>query len=421
MHLRKFVPDEVKDSFMRDLISGICVGLFSGAINPFIFFIARDKLHASDTIIGILTALPFAGMFIAGIYANLTRSSNQVKAVFWPLFFGRTMTVFTLFATSAFTYTLILTPMMLGNSMVAPAYAAVMTQIYPSRIRGTLMALVRVGVALATLITTQIVGYYLKNGIISFKILFAIASILGSISAISFGTIKPKKLTNRLLDVTHKTGIEYARCLRSILKEDREYLCFIIATFIFGFGNIMCATLMPIYQVDKLHITSQQVAILANISTVAWMLSYPYWGKYVDVKSPVKALVITIAMISLIPINYILAPNAWMLVPSSLVNGFVVAGTDLAYFAGVIYFTKPGLNAEYQSIFALAAGIRGLTAPFCVPLLIKFTKNCGLDIRILFGIDAFLILSGSVLLALTLTRHMKHRHDHAYSPKTAGK
>lgn len=409
MFLKRFVPQETRDSFNRDSVGALLVGVFIGAVNPFIYFVARDKLHASDNIISLLIALPFAGMMLAGFYAHFTRTSNQLKAVFWPLLIGRTTLLLMPFSGSAALYALLMTPVMLSGSIVSPAYAAVMTQIYPVNCRGKLMALVRVGMAVTALITTQLIGVLLKQGIVDYKWIFAAGGVFGALSALVFRTIKPKLNSGNNPVVQKKTGIEYAKSLLQVLKDDSAYQSYLFGTFLFGFGNILLCTQMPIFQVDNLHITGQQVAVLANISTVFWMLSYPYWGKYVDTRSPIKATIICIFMICLISINYILVINPWYLIPSAIINGIVMSGIELSYFSGIVYFTKPGLNAEYQSIYALLGGLRGLIAPFCVPLLLAFCHSHHLDTRILFGFYALMMAVGAVILWIKLHGHFKHR------------
>ncbi len=409
MFLKRLVPEDVRDSFNKDSVAALFVGVFIGAVNPFIFFVARDKLHASDNIIGLLMALPFAGMMLAGFYAHFTRTSNQLRAVFWPLFIGRGTLLLMPFSGSAALYSLLITPMMLSGSIISPAYAAVMTQIYPVNCRGKLMALVRVGMAITALITTQLIGALLKQDIISYKWIFAAGGIFGAMSALVFSTIKPKNSPESSIVVKKKTGLEYAKGLFQVLKADTAYQSYLVGTFLFGFGNILLYTQMPIFQVDNLHISGQQVAILANISTVFWMLSYPFWGRYVDTRSPIKATVICIFMICLIPVNYILAINPWYLIPSAVINGIVMSGIELSYFSGIVYFTKPGLNAEYQSIYAILGGIRGLIAPFCVPLLLAFSHSHHYDVRILFGFYAILMAIGSSILWIKLNGHFKHK------------
>jgi len=228
-------------------------------------------------------------------------------------------------------------------------------------------------------------------------------------SALIFSTIKPNKPPESSIVVQKKTGMEYARGMFQVLKADSAYQSYLVGTFLFGFGNILLYTQMPIFQVDNLHITGQQVAVLANISTVFWMLSYPFWGRYVDTRSPIKATVICIFMICFIPVNYILAINPWYLIPSAIINGIVMSGIELSYFSGIVYFTKPGLNAEYQSIYAILGGIRGLIAPFCVPLLLAFSRSHDYDVRILFAFYAILMAVGSSILWIKLHGHFKHK------------
>lgn len=413
MFLSRYVPEEAREPFFRDMLSALAVGVLLGSVNPFINFIARDRLHAGDAVIGLLVALPFAGMILAGIYARFTKKADQIKAVFWPLFIGRLTLVLVPLSASAALYCVFIAPMMLSGTMVSPCYAAVMTSIYPLRSRGKLMAMVRMGMCLMALITTQCVGMLLKSYPGSYKLIFAVGGVFGAISALGFRTIKPVAPFECANNISDKSSLHYFRNLYRMLAEDSPYRYFMIGTFLFGFGNILLITHIPIYQVDHMHITGQQVAVLANVATIFWMLSYPFWGKYVDTRSPVKATIINILLASLIPINYMLVSNPWYLIPSAAISGFITSGVELSYFSGIIYFTKSGYTAEYQSIFSILGGLRGIIAPFCVPLLLALSRTYDIDYRFLFGLYSAMIASGAIVMFFTMRVYLKPGHAHA--------
>jgi MFS family permease len=391
----KAVPREARDAFRRDAWSGILAGLYTGAIFPFIGYIARDRLHASVGLIGLMTAAPFIGSMFALFYANAMEGRQKMPYVVWSQAIARTLFLFMLFASTPLLFALIVSFIQIIATIAGPAYAAVLKEVYPDEHRGRIMAYIRVGLAFTTFVSTQAVGRLLPH--ISFKYIFPIAGLFGVAAALAFGTIKTAPVDPSNPDNHRTSTFHFLRSTLAIFKEDRNYAWFALSVFTFGFGNLIVAPLYPIFQVDQLHITAGQVAMLANVATVIWMFSYLYWGKYVDVRSPLKAVAVNVLLVSLVPLNYFLARNVWMLLPSAVLTGLTMGGVELSYFNSILYFAKEGRESHYQALHAFLLGIRGTIAPLIGAVIVSLFKSGGLDVRYVFLIAMSLMLLGAFL------------------------
>lgn len=395
MFFERAIPDRARDAYRRDAISGFLGGLYNGAIFPFIGFIARDRLGASVGLIGLMTAAPFIGNMFALFYANAMEGRRKMPYMVWSLGIARALFILMLFATTPVSFALIVTVIQLLATVATPAYAAILKEIYPDQQRGQIMAYIRIGMAFTTLVATQIVGQLLRRGIADFTVIFPIAGLFGVASTIAFSTIKTADVDCRAPENHRAPTSKFLLNTLAIFKEDRNYTWFALSVFTFGFGNLLVAPLFPVFQVDVLKITAAQVAMLSNIATIIWMFSYFYWGKYVDMKSPLRAVVVNVVLVSLVPLIYFFATSVWMLIPAAILTGVTMGGVELGYFNSILYFAKEGRATHYQALHSFFLGIRGTIAPFVGAGIVSWFKAGGIDIRWVFLISMALMLVGA--------------------------
>lgn len=393
----KAIVKEARDAYRRDAFAGLLAGLCSGAIFPFIGFIARDRLHSSVTLIGLMTAAPCIGSLLTLLYANTMDGKGKMPYYVWPTLVGNGLFIFTLFATTPIAFAIVVSVAQLFLNIVGPAYAAVLREIYPDDQRGTIMGYVRVGTAVAVFAATQLVGHLLP--MFGYNRVFPVAGLIGVGSVLVFRTIRTAPVHPADLHKRQMLKKQFLSDALAILKEDKDYAWFLMSIFVFGLGGLMTTPVFLVFQVDELHISATQVAILANVTTLFCILSYPRWGRYVDVRSPVKATLIGIILASLVPLNYIMATNPWALLPSAIFAGASNAGIELGFFNSILRMARRGEESKYQALHSFAMGIRGTVAPFCGAGIVALFKAHHANPRCAFVPCIGLMLTGAVLLA----------------------
>ena len=404
MFFEKAIPEKARDAYRRDAWAGMLGGIYTGAIFPFVAFIARDQLHASVTLISLMMAAPFIGSMFALFYAHAMEGRRKLPYVVWSTITARALFFFMLFATTPLRFVLIVAAVQAIATIAGPAYSAVLKEIYPDEHRGRIMAYIRVGLAFATFAATLLVGQILKHHVLNFRFVFPIAALIGIMATLSFSTIKTAPVDPDDPDNSRASIIPFLKNTLAIFKEDRDYTWFALSIFVFGFGNMLASPLYPIFQVDRLHISASQVAMLSNVAAVVWMFSYFYWGKYVDIQSPLKATMINVLLICLVPLIYFLAKNVWMLIPAAVVSGVVTSGLELSYFNGILFFAKDGRESHYQALHSFLLGIRGTIAPFCGAAMITLFRGQGIDVKFVFLISMSIMLLGGVLQTVGVKR-----------------
>jgi MFS family permease len=166
----------------------------------------------------------------------------------------------------------------------------------------------------------------------------------------------------------------------------------------------MIAPVIPIIQVDRLHISTTHIALLANLAQITAAMAYFFWGRYVDRHSPLKAVVLNILLNALIPLFYLVAGNKWMLIPAFILGGVTQAGIDLSYFNSILSFATEESASRYQALHSFLLGIRGVLAPVLGGFMIEGLRNYGLDLRWVFVVALTLILTGCWMQVIGIRR-----------------
>jgi MFS family permease len=418
------VPRKAQRAYTWDAWAGILVGLYTGSIFPFYLVIAREKLGANAFQIGVMIAAPFLGNWFALFWANAMegRSKMPFAVASWVL--ARSFFLLMVIAVTPWRFALLVAMGQFLVTVASPAYASIMKDIYPDAHRGRIMAYVRVFLAFSQITATFIVGYLLKGGTgtlpllwshahwhlspISYRWIFPVGATFGIASALMFSRIRTSGPS--LHEQANKGNVfQFMSSALHILVEDKGFRWFAFSVFAYGFGSLIVAPVYPMFQVDRLHISYGQVAVLTNVMNIVWMLSFVYWGRYVDARSPLRATVINVSLAMLCPLNYFFAallphPTVWLLLPSALLFGFTNAGIELAYFNSVLRFSGEHRVSHYQALFSWLLGLRGSVAPFIGGALTDAFTRRHWDIRYIFILAAMIMFLGAVMQFIGLRR-----------------
>jgi MFS family permease len=406
----RLVPQEARRAYRLDRLSSVLAGLYTGAIFPFAAVIAREQLHASAYILALMTAAPFIGNLCALFWAQAMEGRPKLPFVKWSQLAARCTFLLAPFAFTPFRFALILSAAQILGTIATPAYASVIKEVYPDDQRGRIMSYTRAALFSAGVLTTFLAGPLLKH--VSYRYVFPVACLSGIAAAVIFGRVpvpsalemEGDKAPRRALGETVRATLSYLDSTLRILSTDHGYRWFAFSVFTYGFGNLMIAPVIPIIQVDRLHISTTHIALLANLAQITAALAYFYWGRYVDRHSPLKAVVVNILLNALIPLFYLVAGNKWMLIPAFLLSGVTQAGIDLSYFNSILSFATEETASRYQALHSFLLGIRGVLAPVLGALMIRDLRSSGLDIRWLFVVALTLILTGCWMQVVGIRR-----------------
>lgn len=377
-------------------------GMYAGMIMPFYMIIARDNLKANALTIGFMAAAPFLGSLFSILWAHAMEARPKMPFWVWPMVIGRAAFLLLLFFKTPLSFALVIFVSQFLGSLTSPAYAAIIKAVYPEESRGRIMSYVRVGMMFVMIIATFIAGALLR--VISYRHVFPVAGAIGVVAAIQFGRMRVDEPFAAALPPRRS---EFFRSILAILAEDRSFRWFVMSVFVYGFANLILSPVYPIFQVDRLHITTMQAAILVNLSSIVWMAGILYWGHYVDAKSPLSAVAICVFLSGMTPITYFFAQNVWMLIPAFVVSGWINSGIELSYFNSVLKLAPEHRVSHYQALFQSLLGIRGAVAPFIGSWLMTSFTAVGWDYKYLFLISLVGMFVGGSMQVYGVRGHRK--------------
>lgn len=380
---RPWIPAAARRNAAVDLLSAVLFGAFGGLTTPFIPVMGR-RLGASELAVSLLVAAPAIVLLLSLWWARLLQSVHPVRLVVWPQAFGRALFLMMPLIHRPMTYVAFVVAYHAVSSVGTLGYAQVMRSVYPDDVRGRIMALVRVGMAVSWIAGSLAGGQIMDR--IAFQWVFGAAGLFGVASAVVFRAI-------RMGAVEPPSAPPSLRRTVDVLREHPEFRRLLMAFFVFGFGAWLTGPAVPILLVDVLRASSFQVGLLGAITSGTWLVAYYYWGRMIDRRTAVGTLGTIFLIGAVSPLIYGLSPNAWVVQGAGITEGLVSAGIDLGWLTAVLQYAPAAELRHYLAIFNTLVGLRAATAPFLAGLLIPL-----IGVRWIFAAAGVLILAGAWLL-----------------------
>jgi hypothetical protein len=244
----------------------------------------------------------------------------------------------------------------------------------------------RILVGIAILVLAYFAAPYLGH-VISYRFVFPMGAFIGALGLWMFNHIHEAKTEtiDKPFNVLEGLGTIVA---------DKHFGLYSLAFFIFGFGNLLQNPLIPLFQVDELHITNDWVGTLAMVCSGTSALFYAIWGRMMDRQGPLLTVVLSFAIWGISPIVYANARSIPTLLIASVIVGIAGPGLDLTWLNAVLHFTDRENIPRYTALHTFLVGIRGLIAPFFGTWLLSV-----MNLRQCFYVSAGIIWLGALLMA----------------------
>ena len=366
------VPRPARHSLRWDVLAGACVGAYTGMSFPFFIRIARGDLGASDAAIALLAAAPFVGNLFAPIWARQMEGRSKLPFCLASWTVARAMLLLMPFVGAAGPFVGLLFLLQFIGTISTPAYTSMMRDIYPDRSRGRLMGYVRVVAQSATFLATMLAGRLLDRGL-DYRTVFPVAGLFGIGAAVAFSHVRPlpeAAAANARAERSRMPFGPFVRDTLSILRDHTAYRWFALSVFTYGFGNLMLGPIYALYQVDVLDIANTQIANLANVTALASIAGFVFWGRFMDRRGAPRTVLYGILMMMSITPVYLLHPGIGLLFVAAVFSGLANSCIELSYMQSTLTYAAPGRAAQYQAVHSLLLGVRGVIAPLVsLPLL----------------------------------------------------
>jgi MFS family permease len=292
-----------------------------------------------------------------------------------------------------------------------PSFAGIMKANYPDeRLRGMLIAKVRMGITLASMTAAYIGGWVLNLREGNYHYIFPLAALFGITSSLVFSRIRVRGEKHIGQAPREKKTLASFTGIFRVFREDPIYLRYSIAFFIAGFGTIMISPLIPIYWVDDLRLGHFQAGWLGSLSAIGLLIAFWVWGSLLKRSHPVRCLIWLFLLNCLFPALYILSslalghgmPDAGfhLVVVAQFLLGFINAGWELLWLVGVVSFGSLDKAPQYAALQTISLGIRGFIAPFTGTWLLGIWGK-----RPVWALSAILMMTGAWLMVRVYREH----------------
>jgi MFS family permease len=124
----------------------------------------------------------------------------------------------------------------------------------------------------------------------------------------------------------------------------------------------------PVFQVNELHLNSNQVAILGTFWMVAWCFTYPLWGFITDRIGPRFCLFAGFLLQLFTPLAYSLSDSLPVIKIVSILGGSANSAIDVAWINTLMGMSEKHI-LQTSSLHMQLSGIRGASLPLIGSLM----------------------------------------------------
>ncbi|GGJ07586.1 MFS transporter [Alicyclobacillus cellulosilyticus] len=374
-------------NFRWDLTSAMFISLFSAVFGQFYTPMAL-RHGASNFQVGLLTAAPAIGLLFSPLWANLLQGRRLKPFVVWPNLFARlSLAVVAVWSTPWVFVAIALFINFLGG-VQAPAYAALVTRMYPPQLRGRLMGYVRVAMGSCLLPVTFGLGIWLQSAGDAGPLWAAAAA--GVTSILVFSQVREVEP----VAADHTRAVVRLRDQWQVLRGNRALGVFLAATTLSGFANLLANPLYQIYQVHTLGLTDTQISWTRIMYYACLLVAYLLMGWVIDRWSPRAAMFVGIGAYLSVPLFYALWGTYPAVILGSGCQGIGDATWDIGCLS-YVFRAAPGQEAVAFGLHLMLFGVRGTLAP-----LVSTSLSHAVPDTWIFFFSSFLGLLGAITLAV---------------------
>ncbi|MCL6445060.1 MAG: MFS transporter [Alicyclobacillus sp.] len=371
LKLGMMMPRASWTNFRWDFSSALFVSIFNAVFGQ--FYIPMALRHgASNFQVGLLTAAPAIGLLFSPIWASLVANRSPKPFVLWPNLIARLSLIMVAFLPRPLTFVVISLFINFLGGIQAPAYAALVTRMYPPELRGRLMGYVRMALGFVLIPLAYVIGDWIHMAGDQGPLITA--AIAGAISIVVFWNVReiePAAAPQQQPEESPKERFfANVRDQWLLVKHHPALKLFLLATTLAGFGNLLANPLYQIFQVNILNLSSIQIGETRVAYYVFLLIAYFSMGWVIDRFSPRHAMYVGVGAYVVAPMLYALFGSYPAAMLASGCLGVGDATWDIGCMAFVFQAT-PGREAKVFGIHLMLFGIRGTAAPVLSTLFAK--------------------------------------------------
>ena len=342
----------------REIWAAFLVGIFMGGALTLVPIIAR-RIGMSSTGITVMLSMPFVGNLFSLYFGHhVQKRRDTMPFVFWPGVTSRLLVVAVAFFSTPIPFLVIMSFYYLISTIPAPAYASIMRTNYSDPHRGKIMSNIRIIRTVMSAGLAYLAGHFLDLNPEAYRWILPLSGCFGIGASIVF-----KKIRVRQDRSPQAVPLSFRRALRT-LREDRQFLVFMLIFFFCAGPSKMAIPLEPIFFVDELAFGYRDAGlILGALSPVMSVIGFVLWG---IASKKVRPLYLIVVMFLLGNARYLvlaLATSPVHVIPASVLSGLSMAAFELIPLFVMIGYAGSRLSL-YIAFHSTLVGLRGIVGPF---------------------------------------------------------
>jgi len=273
---------------------------------------------------------------------------SMVSAILWiPM----------LFVASAKQLILIMTIQAIIGSMVIPTWAALIGKIIPASTRGMATSSINLWATVGSLCSTLLSGYIMisiadaTNQI--FLIPLLIAAVCGIIASFMPLFIKENPSPTKEVGGSILFGI---LDVAKQMKYAPDFSRYCLVSAVFGFFMSLSWPLLSITRVRILGLSMFEIALLLVTTGLVTTVLQPWLGRLVDQVGRKQLMIVSRAMLILVPIFYAFSPNFYYLLLLHGITGVSQAFGTAALFAYLLDVAPEKHRGSFAAFYNLVNG-----------------------------------------------------------------
>ncbi len=378
---------------------------FRGFVNASYQFqeiIAKKALSAADWQVTVLVMIwPVSNLLSIWWGKLLERSANIARYYYILGFCGKLVLILMFWVKNWWGYLIIMIIVFGFNSMESPAQNTLYRYGFSLRNRGSVFGIAASVENAVIVLFAWLAGYLLDINENWFRHIFALVAIFGLLASLFFARTRIVKPAPQNLKPVNLHDFLLGPISRSIevLKDNPLFRTFEINYFIYGLAYMMILPVIPKFMVDAVGMNYSQMFISKSvIAKLGILFLAPLAGKLHDLLNPGKFSCISYFVISFYPLTLLVASfytdlsmAPYLVMFAFFFNGIAMAGINVSWNIGSIYFAGPDEAPMFQSVHVTLTGVRAVFGPVI-----------GFLVMILFNYQAVFILATLVFITAAI-------------------
>ncbi len=346
----------LKNSFWDGFFASINLGFSQNYLIPFALL-----LKASSLQIGILSSLPqLFGSFSQILSPDIVeRIRRRVKFIAWAVFLQAFLWFLIAFLPflpieKTILYIIFLTINTSFGAAATSPWQSLMSDTVKRERYGEYFAWRGKILGFVTLLASFSAGFLLfffsANKILGFFLVFFIASLTRGISGYFLSRMVDIPLT-----VKPERRFSYFQFIKRL--PESNFVKFTLFVSGMNFATFIAAPFFSVYMLKKLDFAYSTYTLITTSSTLASLLTLPFWGRYADRYGNARILKASALLLPFIPFLWLISPNPIYLIFLNAFAGYAWSGFNLCALNFIFDAASPDVRTRCLGYFNFTNGI----------------------------------------------------------------